>query len=156
MDKSTIVQRSQTSNRNLRFPLRVEDGWPPFPVESLPFEQNNDQYTLLTPTLFVKNLSVGDIICIEEAELDFVHKWHHVQKSARTTIWLLRLKETATIELVLSALRSLGCNTTSIPDHGCYAVDVPNELPIQKVDQELTKLNPADVAIAFPAMRHPE
>jgi len=141
---------------SLQFPLEVEDDWPPVGSESLPFERKREDYECLASPLFVKDLSAGDVIKIKKDGEGFVSSWEHVERSGRSTIWLLRLANNNQIEPCLQRLRSLGCNTASVDEFGCYSIDVPETLPIAAVDEVLEELDPELVAIAFPSMRHPE
>jgi len=140
----------------LQFALVVEEDWPPVGSESLPFEKVAHGYKCCSVPLFVKGLSVDDVIGIEKYSEGFVYEWNHVQRSERTTIWLARLADHPPIEDCLRNLRLLECNTASAEQLGCYAVDVPASLPIAEVDAWLEALDPEFVAIAFPSMRHPE
>ena len=141
---------------SLQFPFDVEDGWPPVGSESLPFDRLSIGYKCLSPPLFVKNLSVGDIIEIKEDDVGFISHWSHLHKSDHSTIWLLRLKNSPPIEAALQALRALRCNTTGVDSFGCYAIDVPQSLSLSSVDIVLDELDPESVAIAFPSIRHAE
>jgi hypothetical protein len=141
---------------SLQFSLEVEDEWPPVGSESLPFEKVSRGYKCLSVPLFVRELSVGDVIAINQDEDGFVNSWSHLQKSERSTIWLLRLQDDPPIKTCLNALRSLQCNTTGVDSFGCYAVDVPPSLPMSDVDGVLEMLDSDLVAIAFPSMRHVE
>jgi hypothetical protein len=53
---------------SLTFPLVVEDNWPPFASETLPFEACGQGYRLLTAPLFVRELSVDDVLEVELAD----------------------------------------------------------------------------------------
>jgi hypothetical protein len=139
---------------SLQFPLHVEDDWPPVGSESLPFRKVRDGYELLTPPLFVYNLSVGDVINILEDGNGFVVEWSHLSKSARSVIWLLRLSEKAGIDIYLDELRQIGCNTTGISDFGCYSIDVPESVTIADVDAVLNNIDTMAIAVAFPSLRH--
>lgn len=151
------MSSSTRSTVCLVFPLDVEDGWPPVATESLPFHKVVDGYVAMVPPLFVKNLSVDDIIDLQvEHGSGLVRSWHHVKKSGRTTVWLLRLRRTNTIDTVLAELRRLRCNTSGLDDAGAYAVDVPESVPISSVDAALAHLDSDCVATAFPSMRHQE
>ena len=141
---------------SLQFLLDVEDDWPPVGSESLPFNKSEDGYKCLSVPLFVKELSVGDVIKFEKDSHGFVSNWSHINRSSRSTIWLLRLANNDQIEPCLQKLRSLGCNTTGVAEFGCYAIDVPEALAISDVDRVLGDLDPDLVAVAFPSMRHPE
>jgi hypothetical protein len=113
-------------------------------------------YRALSVPLFVKHLSVGDVIAPEFDTHEQVASWTHVLRSDHTTIWLLRLGATRLIDGVLSELRRLGCNTSSLESLGCHAIDVPMAVPIANVDKCLEALDATQVAVAFPSMRHPE
>lgn len=141
---------------SLSFPLEVEDGWPPVVVECLPLRIVNEGYAVLVPPLFVKDLSVGDVIEAKLEPGDQVRSWLHAARSGRTTIWLLRMRCSSTIEVVLAKLRAVGCNTASLEAAGAYSVDVPEAVAIETVDVVLSELDSEAVAVAFPSMRHVE
>lgn len=142
---------------SLEFPLDVEDGWPPVAVECLPFRAVPEGYVALVPPLFVKDLSVGDVIDVtREAGGPRVLSWRHVARSASTTIWLLRMRRSETIRAVLAALRGLSCNTASSEELGVFSIEVPAAVPIEAVDRILAQLDAEAVAVAFPSMRHGE
>ena len=138
----------------LKFQLSVEDGWPPVGIECLPFEQRDSGYQLTTAPLFVKDLSVGDIISPAIGDDGSVVSWVHIAKSDRTTIWMLRLGATVSIEPALKRLRELGCNTVCLEELGSFAIDVPGELPMESVDEVLASLNADEIACVFPSFRH--
>lgn len=97
----------------LQFPLEVEDDWPPVGSESLPFEKLADGYRAMSPPLFVRDLSVGDVIDVSEDEFGFVSAWRHLAKSGRSVLWLLRLSETDEIDRVPIRLVS----APALPDY---------------------------------------
>jgi hypothetical protein len=152
------MQMSEIGARRISFsfPLQVEDGWPPVAVEGLPFEQTADGFRVLVAPLFVKNLSVGDVISIETEADDLVKSWHHVIRSKRTTIWILRLQDSNQIAAALTELRALGCNSVGLDSAGSYSVDVPEKVSMHRVDAILSKLDSDLSAVAYPSMRHPE
>jgi Domain of unknown function (DUF4265) len=141
---------------SLKFPLDIEDGWPPVAVESLPFLASTAGYQALVSPLFVKDLSVGDVIAPKLGDENTVTSWSHVHRSGRTTIWLLQLKRPNGIDAVLEEARALGCNSVGLETAGCYSIDVPEEVSIDRVDRMLATLDSDAVAVAFPSMRHPE
>lgn len=47
---------------HLGFALEIDDGWPPVAVESLPLRVTREGHVVEAPPLFVKDLSVGDVI----------------------------------------------------------------------------------------------
>ena len=139
----------------LEFSLSVGDGWPPVAVETLPFECKLGRYKLLAPSLFVSGLSVGDELDVSLEPGTFrVMSWSHGLKSGRSTVWLLRMHESETIRHVLCLLRDIGCHTVSLAKLGAYSVDVPEDVPIDRVDSALLGLDPVSVAAAFPSLRH--
>lgn len=140
--------------KTLKFPLDVKDEWPPVGVEDVGFVVVGDLYRAAVPPLFIKDLSVDDMIRVNLVDEDFVDSWEHVSRSSRTTVWLGRLTEENLSENVLSTLRGLGCTTSEAPAIGCYSVDVPEELAIDALDSVLEQLDPETVAVAFPAFRH--
>jgi Domain of unknown function (DUF4265) len=142
---------------SLQFPLDVEDDWPPFGSESLPFETVLEGHKSLVPPLFVKDLSVDDIIAVLERDDEgMVRAWEHVNRSNHSTIWLMRIGETENIGPCLEKLRSMGCNTSTMDQVGCYSIDVPPSIAIADVDEILEQLEEDAVAVAFPSMRHPD
>lgn len=115
------------------------------------------RFEILHPPMFIKDLSVGDVIDATVNDLGQVEAWCHHTRSEHTTIWLLRLKESCEIESCLAALRALGCFTVGGSPHlGSYAIDVPPALRIEVIDEVLARLDAERVAIAFPSMRHAE
>ena len=138
---------------SLQFPLEVEDGWPPVGSEALPFLKSTVGYKALVAPLFVKNLSVGDII---NAKLDRdgnVSEWKHINMSHRSVIWALRTDDGDNIEEILGKLRLLGCNTTGVDAFGIYSIDIPEDLDIAAVDAIISELNNS-ATVAFPSWRH--
>ena len=139
---------------SLRFDLEVEDGWPPVAVECLPFTESGDFFQLMSPPLFVKRLSVGDLIRVEFGEHNAVERWQHEIRSRHTTVWLARLKATQQIETILAKLEALGCYTVRAESLGVAAIDVPESVPMSKVDAVLNRASGSKIAIAFPSFRH--
>jgi len=145
-----------TPTVSLKFPLEVVDDWPPVAVESLPFLVSSRGYTAAAAPLFVKDLSVGDVIEPQLGDESTVKSWRHLLRSGRTTIWLLRMKQPSDINSALADLRTLGCNSVGFDAGGCYAIDVPETVSIKSVDTVLASLDSNAVAVAFPSMRHAE
>jgi len=142
---------------SLNFALDVVDGWPPAGSECLPFEPTEQGYRLLSPPLFLKDLSVGDVIaCKVDEASGLVSEWAHVEQSEHTTITMLRMGGLRVLDAGLEKLRALGCSTTSVDELGICSVDVPATVSMDDVDDVLDELEEAEVPIAFPSMRHPE
>jgi hypothetical protein len=139
-----------------QFQLLIENEWPPVGSEALQFEKTEKYYKCVSVPLFVKQLSVGDIISFTISDNGFVKSWSHISKSNNSTIWILRLDGNQSIDSCLAELRLLQCNTAGIDEFGCYAVDVPDFVQIADVDFILNSLDENLVGIAFPSMRHPE
>lgn len=140
----------------LCFALDVDDGWPPVAVEEVPHEKVSGGFRILTAPLFVRDLSVGDIILVERDEMGYVTSWSHVSRSGHTTIWLMCLQQTSATAGILDDLREIGCDTVSAAQLGIYAVDVPPAISMERVDALLDGLNEEQVAVAFPSFRHEE
>lgn len=157
MIEGARVTGSTGSIQSLELPLEVEDGWPPVALECLPFRVVPEGHLALVPPLFVKDLSVGDVIHVtREAGDGRVLSWRHVARSGSSTVWLLRMRRSETIDAVLTELRDVRCNTVRLDDVGAYAIEVPPEVPIAIVDAILAHLDSDAVAVAFPSMRHDE
>ena len=63
------------STTQLTFTLEIDDDWPPVAVECLPFERVANGYRALSVPLFVKDLSVGDVIAPEFNDHGEVVSW---------------------------------------------------------------------------------
>lgn len=152
-----VVMSRVGTKRSVSFPLDVEEGWPPVAMESLPFEVVPGGVKLLVAPLFVKKLSVGDVITVRQ-RLGRVASWKHKQRSGHSTVWLLRTGSGASagIARVLKRLHVLGCSCSNGEQLGVYAIDVPPETPMAPVDAVLATLDAKKVAIAYPSFRHPE
>lgn len=144
-----------TQATSLKFPLHVEDDWPPVAVESLPFVRAGTNYKLLEAPLFIKDLSVNDVICVNIDECNMVTEWQHILRSNHTTLWVLRLATPNTIQSFLNSLRELGCNTVSFNAAGVFSVDIPGSVSMKQVDNFICFLDEKSSAVAFPSMRHP-
>ena len=138
---------------SIEFPLEIEDDWPPVSLECMPFRPVPGGYALLVPPLFVKGLSVGDVLDIELDD-QRASAWRHRSRSGNTTMWMLRLHATDALDGVLDRLRELGCHTAQLAAYEAYAVDIPASIPLTTVDELLAELDPDAVAVAFPSLRH--
>lgn len=139
---------------NLLFDLKVEDDWPPVAVEGLPCTEVPGGYRVEAAPLFVKNLSAGDEISVSRSSAGHVSEWSHLRKSDRTTIWLLRISKPGDVSSALEELRRMSCNTAQLAEYGSYAIDVPGTCSISDVDAVLARLDPSQIAIAYPSFRH--
>ena len=154
---SEQMQQPPTSVE-LQFVLTIEDGWPPVAIEGLPATPLEYGYRVEAAPLFVKGLSVGDIIYVTRNAEGNVSSWGHLKKSNRTTIWLLRVGKVNPddIQRILQELRALKCKTVQLPQCGTYSIDVPAECPMEEVDACLEQLDKESVAVAYPSFRHNE
>jgi hypothetical protein len=152
--RSATHRCDEEQSTHLTFALKVVDGWPPVAAEGIPCVKSGDGYKLLAPPLFLKGLSVDDII---EPNIDHVSgqvfTWKLTKPSSNSTIWLLRLQKSKQIQGVLGQLRKLGCFIAEADQLGCYAVNVPAIVAMEQVDQCLRWLDEHLVAVAFPSFR---
>ncbi len=140
----------------LQFPLESEEGWPPVSAECLPMRPTAAGFEVTIPPLFVKGLSVGDVIEVTLEPSDGrVASWRHAHRSGHSTVWLLVLTAAATPSLArtLDGLRVLGCGTAEFATMGTYSIDVPPTVSMADVDALLADLDEAAVAVAFPSLR---
>ena len=150
------MTNSKKSNPSVELPfnLLVENECPPVSVEHLPCIVVGKSYRVENPPLFLKHLSVGDVISVVRADNGNVASWSHISMSKNTTIWLLQTAKTEGLAEALSKLRSLGCHTVQLPEYGCYSIDVPEICAINDVDECLSRLDTTTLAIAYPSFRH--
>lgn len=144
----------------LLFTLRQdEEDWPPVAVEGLWCEPSEDYFRVETCPLFVKGLSIGDTIDVQQDERGRVESFEVVTPSENSTVWLMFWDRTA-IDSTLRELRSIGCDTSG-PLEGMEAkvcsANVPASVAFAKVDALLEPLEQSDrVAVAHPSHRHPD
>ena len=141
----------------LHFVLAVDDDWPPVSVEGVPVTRTGDKFRVETPPLFIKKLSVGDVIDVLEFDSENqVSSWKHHSFSNNSTIWLLCMGEPNNLEDVLPKLEVLGCKVIQLSGQGCYSINVPESCDIGDVDSCLAALDESKIAIAYPSFRHPD
>lgn len=140
----------------LAFLLDVQDEWPPVSVEYLPCNKIEDGYIIRSPPLFIKNISVGDVIFIEQKEKNKIISWGYFSKSNRSTMWVLAQREDVDIVGYLKGVREFGCNTVLSQDFGIASVDIPDSLPIKEIDKYNELFDDCSLAFAYPSFRHQE
>lgn len=140
----------------LSFVLDVVDGWPPVALECIPVRQTPDGYEVLASPLFVRDLSVGDVLRAELERENRVVSYAHAHRSRNSTVWLLRTGPGLDPSATLEALHRLGCTTNGLDAFGCYSVCVPSHVSMDAVDAVLDALPEESLAVAFPSFRHPE
>lgn len=153
-ERRELAQRADCVS-HLSFALEVEEGWPPIAVECLPCTRLEGGYRIESPALFIKGVSVGDILSVELDEYGQVASWSHVSKSRRSVIWLMALGG-ASVQHVVDGLKALGCNVAHLTAFNLYAIDVPAGCPFEDVDELLEQLDADCAALAFPSLRHAE
>jgi Domain of unknown function (DUF4265) len=138
---------------DIAFAITVEDGWPPFPIENLPCTILKNGIRVDAPPLFIKGLSVGDVINIENS-LDTVQKWTYIKKSKRTTVWLGLTDYEIDLGICFDKLKKLSCNIVAMKNIGCYSIDVPETCEIVEVDKVLDQVANEGLFVVFPSFRH--
>jgi hypothetical protein len=133
-----------------------EDGWPPVAVEGLWCEPHDGSYRVETCPLFVKGLSVGDLIDVEQDERGEVLSFDVVRPSRNSTVWIIFWDESK-VEPTLAELGFLDCDTTG-PLGGwkpklCSA-NVPGNVSLNDVDAALEPQELGQIAVAYPSNRH--
>ncbi|WP_222566001.1 DUF4265 domain-containing protein [Novilysobacter antarcticus] len=141
--------------QQLTFSLHVEDDWPPVAAECLPVEEHLGGFRLLSPPLFVKRLSVGDVIRVEETINDQVVAWTVQSASQHSTIWAMAFGG-FDLGPILSKARALGCHTATFSSGALAAVDVPPTVTAHQLDSMLTGYDEAELAVVYPSWRHEE
>ncbi len=144
------------STEYLSFLLDVVDGWPPVGVECLPVRETPRGHEVLAAPLFVRDVSVGDVLLVERDDQERVTSFMHAFRSSHSTIWLLRTGPGVDVEQVLEEVRNVGCSTTALDRLGAYSICVPSNVAMFDVDSVLDRLPEDDLAVAFPSFRHPE
>lgn len=141
----------------LHFVLEVDDDWPPVSVEGVPVTCVSDKFRIETPPLFIKKLSVGDVIKVLEFDSENqVSSWEHDSFSKNSTVWLLCMDEPSGLDDVLPKLEMIGCQVVRLSGRGCYSINVPESTDMGDVDSCLAALDESKVAIAYPSFRHPD
>ena len=134
-----------------------EDGWPPAAVECLWCEPQGDHYRVETCPLFVKGISVGDLIDVQKDDQGDVVSFCVVRPSKNTTLWIIFWDESK-VEPTLQELHKLDCDTTG-PLEGwktkLCSVNVPSSTSMTDVDALLEPLEELEqIALACPSNRH--
>ncbi|HEY2179338.1 MAG TPA: DUF4265 domain-containing protein [Caulobacteraceae bacterium] len=145
-----------TAPIELLFKLDGDDEWPPAVVEGLWGEQDGTSFRVLTCPLFVRGLSVGDVIAPETDDAGDVVAFEVLERSSHSTVWVLA-EDPAIREELRSVLESLGCGTVGGPESipSLCAVDVPGEVEIDAIDAVLGEPErTGQISIAYPSFRH--
>lgn len=143
----------QTVNLNFNLPDEDED-WPPVTTESLPFENlGGGRYRLLVAPLFVRDLSVDDVLLIEVSAEGIVWEWQYESRSKHSTIWVIDAAQSK-FEKVVSGLQGLGCKIVRAPMFDVYSIDVPGEIARESLEEWLDLLD--EESVGYPSYRYEE
>lgn len=137
----------------LLFVLDVDDGWPPVAKECLLCTVFESGYRVDVAPLFIKDLSVGDVISVERNEEDDVVAWSHVEKSKHSTVWIMAHGDYS-IDDAIECLKNLKCNVEELEQYRYFAVDVPEECTSEELDACLDALDSEKASTVFPSFRH--
>ena len=134
-----------------------EDGWPPVAVEGLWCQSLDDgHFRVETCPLFVKNVSVGDVITVQHDEQGEIVSHTLVTPSENSTLWIIFWNDGG-VEPTLQKLRSLGCDTATLEGYEpkLCSVNVASSIAMPDVDAVLAPLEEAkQIAVAYPSFRH--
>lgn len=137
----------------LIFKLETDDGWPPVVKECIVYSDCELGCQVEVAPLFIKDLSVGDVIKVDKGVFGDVISWEHVERSNRSTVWIMVYGDYS-IEKFLDALKSFGCNVERFEEYQYFAIDVPPECSAERLDECLEGLDEDRSAVAFPSFRH--
>jgi hypothetical protein len=141
------------SQDSLTFRLAVEDGWPPVAAECMPCAVDQGGFRMLAAPLFVRELSLDDIISITEEENGQIWSWQHIYKSANSTVWFLTIGDTS-IEEPLVHLTALGCSVVRFPVAGVISLNVPPSVSADLLDSYFAGFTVEELKVAYPSWRH--
>lgn len=158
--KMLLVEETEAMEirtQKLLFPLVVDsDGWPPVGSESIAAEvHTNGNFSILNPPLFVKDLSVRDLISVEFDDQGAVSGWQHVQRSGNSTVWVLQGAAPSLDELARYFLE-LKCNVERFSEIGLFSVDVPARVSEPALDRVIDKCRANGGHVAVPSFRFDE
>lgn len=137
----------------LDFVLDIDDGWPPVAKQCMACVRREDGYQVQAPPLFIKNLSVGDVVDVRFGDEGEVVSWTHIARSARSTVWIM-VSGDYMVSGALERLKTMGCNVVELEQYRYYAVDVPEECAVERLDECLNAFDNRKVSVAFPSFRH--
>lgn len=137
----------------LMFLLDVEDDWPPVAKECLACTVVSSGYRIEVPPFFLKEMSVGDVITVKRDLHGDVVSWTHLEKSSRSTLWLMVYGDYSA-QGVIEDLKRLGCNIEDLKQFQYFSIDVPEGCSIADLDHCLDALDEESSALAYPSFRH--
>lgn len=131
-----------------------DDDWPPVTTECMPFQDlGSGRYLLLVAPLFVRDLSVGDVLILEVSAEGIVWEWAHEKKSRNSTVWVIDFQQDH-FEDVMKKFLSLGCNVSRSPEFDVAAISVPENVDREIVEEFLDMLD--EDSVGYPSYRHEE
>jgi len=137
----------------LNFLLDIDDGWPPVVKECMECLDRKNGYQIQMPPLFMKDLSVGDVVEVGFDDEGDVVSWFHIERSERSTVWIMGSSDYSVSEAI-EGLKKMGCNIVEFEDYRYFSIDVPAECLVERLDECLNSLDGERVSIAFPSFRH--
>ena len=137
----------------LIFELERDDEWPPVAKECLTCSDCGVGYKIQVPPLFIKDMSVGDVVSVEMNDTGDVVAWRHLSRSRQSTAWIMASPGGA-IESVIECLKNLSCNVVRFEEYRYFAVDIPAEVRIEDVDACLGAIKEGEASFVFPSFRH--
>lgn len=131
-----------------------EHGYPPDDYESLWAKVITDKsYQIDNIPFFVKGLSEGDLIEVEECEDEFIFS-EVINKSKITTLRVICFDE-SDIQSVREKLSDFGCDTEFMEDYGLVAVSVPSDVDYEPISKYLLECeNDGSLEYEESALRH--
>ena len=151
--KSVTEMKNDTAMTELIFRLEVDDGWPPVMKECLVCTVGPSGYRVDVPPFFIKGLSVGDIISVNCDESGDVLSWSYVDRSGRSTVWIMVFDEYSIAEAA-KCLRGLGCNVEELRQLQYFSIDIPEQCSLESFDKCMDAIDEEKVAVAYPSLRH--
>lgn len=136
------------------FALEIEDGWPPVAAEGVWCEVIGDLYKLKSTPVFIKGLAVGDIFRASPDPINHqIFDFSIDQPSGRSLIWFMENENGEDIQIE-NDLIILGCKITHTEGVPVKAVDVPENVDLEKLDSIIEAYQNRGVSFAFPVWRH--
>lgn len=138
----------------LLFALKVEDDWPPVASEGVWCEVVNNNYMLKSVPFFINGLAFGDIFTAHlDVNSNHIFDFNVVEESGRSLLWILNNTNISFVEIKNHFL-ALECNVEEIEHFSMYAVDIPVNVNIEKLDKLIDFADELGFALAFPVWRH--
>lgn len=147
--------KNNNQTLSLKFQLDVDaDGWPPVSIESLLAKRIcDDSFEILVAPFFIKDISAGDIIEVQMDKDEIVKGWKTKTVSKRSTVWIL-CKNFNQIDATLEALKKQECNVERLKQFNLIALDVPENMGGEALEEHLSKMESEGANIACPSFRH--